>query len=750
MKPINKRIYIARMLAWVVMAFFFQAAHVTSASSKLKIYDLPYIPDQDVTIDGELNEAVWKNALRISLFVETSPRENIAANSATVAYIFENGENIYIAFVALDPEPERIRAIYQDQDHAWGDDLVGVSFDSFNDGQRAYQFLVNPLGSQLDLIQDDRNGSNDTAWNAIWESAGKLTGDGYQVEMAIPFKALNFPADRNVQQWGFEAVRFLPRDFQYRFSITRLDRNKGCHICQLPDLKGFENTKAGKNLEVIPSFTSSFSHNTVGNDADKMEYRGNNTDMSIDLRWGITPSATANLTLNPDFSTVESDSIQLSINTSSALYYPEKRGFFLENKDYFYTPENLFHSRNIVEPDYGLKFTGRYLNRTYGVYLGNDGQQQFLIPGNTGSELATLESKGESAVIRYRLDGNNRSYLGFFGSARQSDHYHNNVAGIDGRYYLNSNSYLEAMLLSSDSSYPDSIQQTYEQDEKLSGQFAFIKYGQNSRNWDAFLSHRHYDKGFRADMGFFSVADFSKSVAGAYRKWHGDKDSWWQKIRMGGDWDITHDTDGKLLEREIEASINVEGRYQSFFHLRGEKRNKYYDGVYFDQSVGTLNMGFKPINTLFFGFYSRFGDEIDYTHVQAGDILSLSGNLVWYIGKHLKTGWTQKFQRLDVAGGRLYQANVSELYLKWQFDTRSYLRWIAQWQDISRDPSLYTDPVDRNEKILANQLLYAYKFNPKTVFYAGYSDQGYDYSDHYNPDQTDQTLFIKLSYAWQL
>ena len=145
-----------------------------------------------MSIDGRLDEPAWSEALRIEVNVETQPRENVRADVVTTAYLMESGNSLFIAFDARDPDPSKIRAFLRDRDTAYNDDFVGVVIDSYNDERRAFEFFSNPLGSQMDLTNDDVNRQEDDSWDAIWDSAGRITPDGYIVEMEIPLSQLRF------------------------------------------------------------------------------------------------------------------------------------------------------------------------------------------------------------------------------------------------------------------------------------------------------------------------------------------------------------------------------------------------------------------------------------------------------------------------------------------------------------------------------------------------------------------------------
>jgi hypothetical protein len=203
-----------------------------------------------------MDEAAWRQATQINLDNETHPGENIPALVDTVAYVIEDGERLYIAFDARDPNPTQIRAYLQDRDSAWNDDFVGVVLDTYNDERRAFEFFSNPLGVQMDQTNDDVNQHQDSSWDAIWDSAGTINGKGFIVEMEIPLSQLRFPKKDGKQTWGIDLIRFYPRDKRHRLSNNINDRSRNCYLCNFSEIEGMDNAEPGRDLEIVPTLTS--------------------------------------------------------------------------------------------------------------------------------------------------------------------------------------------------------------------------------------------------------------------------------------------------------------------------------------------------------------------------------------------------------------------------------------------------------------------------------------------------------------
>ena len=211
--------------------------------------DIPNIAGE-IKIDGELDDKHWQQAKELELNYVTRPFENTRPPVTTKVKMFENGHTLYVAFIAQDPNVENISAFYRDRDGIWSNDLVGIKLDTFNDSRLAHQFFVNPLGIQADSIENEMTGRESDSWDGIWQSAGKIVADGYQVEMAIPLRILNFEEGDEHKVWGAELVRYYPRTDRLRISNMPLDRNNSCNLCQMGSIAGFKQAKQGKNLGV--------------------------------------------------------------------------------------------------------------------------------------------------------------------------------------------------------------------------------------------------------------------------------------------------------------------------------------------------------------------------------------------------------------------------------------------------------------------------------------------------------------------
>ncbi len=707
---------------------------------------------QQVRIDGQLDDPVWQQALHLQLDYETRPGENTPAPEKTDFWVAEDGQRLLLAFHAHDSNPEAIVAHLHDRDEFWEDDFVGVLLDTFNDERRAYQFFVNPLGVQAEATLDDtRRNSDDPSWNALWDSAARRVEDGYVVEMAIPFSSINMPRPQGQPlTWGMEAIRYLPRAQVHRLSIQPVDRNRNCQVCQFAKFTGFREIEQGLDLELTPTITVAQRRGRENADGP-MRTDKPDAEAGLDINWGISPNLTLNATLNPDFSQIEADSVQVDVNTTFALFFPEKRPFFLENADYFAAPSQLIYTRNVADPDIGIKLTGKNGPHQYGFFASNDTVTSFFVPNPEGSSLASLDSGSLAVAGRYRYEATPDLTLGLVTTYRSANDYYSGLLGADLRWNINERDRLQLQWVESQSEYPDSIVSSYElTGPRLSGgryQFRFNHRGRNRFYWTAITRN---DPGYRADLGFLRRVNLDRFAGGGGYDWiNPDGQAWWSRFGVSTrNWMMQRADNARLLERNFQLRFEFEGAMQTKADWNFIRRTTVYQGQVFPRDFMEGEINFRPHPRLQLGLEAQLGDDVDYTHIRPATRNQFRPYFSLNLGTGLKVDFSHLRQDLDVSGGRLYRLDLGELRAKWQFTSKAYLRLISQYRKLQRNPALYADAVDRNYQSLSNQLLFGYKLDAKSVAFLGYSDQGF--SDDEVPDRVtmDQTVFVKLGYTF--
>src|SRR6478672_1210866 len=331
--------------------------------------------DSTVVIDGILNEGVWSQAARLTGFSQYQPVDGRPAEEPTEVRVWYGPDAIYFGIKATEVHGDVVHATHANRDDITSEDQVQILLDTDNSRSIAFLFGVNALGVQQDGTRSAQfgggaggqsatgggfrninplDGSVDLNPDYVFESKGRLVPGGYEVEMRIPFKSLRYQ-DADVQTWGIHILRRVQHSgFQDTWApAVRATAN---FLAQSGTLEGLHDMHRGLVLEATPTFTGRVDGSPGTSGSRDYTSRG---DFGGDARWGVKQNLTLNATINPDFSQVEADIGQVLLNERFALFYPEKRPFFLDGLELFDSPNQLIYTRRIVAPNGGAKLTGK-------------------------------------------------------------------------------------------------------------------------------------------------------------------------------------------------------------------------------------------------------------------------------------------------------------------------------------------------------------------------------------------------------
>src|SRR5204862_4000779 len=322
-----------------------------------------------VTIDGVLGEPVWKSAARLTGFTQYRPIDSRPAADSTEVLAWYAPDAIYFGIRAYEAHGNVVRATLADRDNIDADDNIQILLDTFHDRRRALLFAVNPLGAQQDGVRSEGlagaaggasagfrfDGVVDLNPDYVYQSHGRLTPFGFEVEVRIPFKSLRYQSGEK-QDWGIQIIR-LTQHTGYEDTWAPTVRSNASFLIQSGTLQALTGLKRGLVMDVTPEFTS----RVEGERMSDTEYQYGNIEPAFGgtVRWGVTQNLTAAGTVNPDFSQVEADVGRVTVNERFALFYPEKRPFFLEGLEQFDTPNSLIYTRRINAPIFGAKLAGK-------------------------------------------------------------------------------------------------------------------------------------------------------------------------------------------------------------------------------------------------------------------------------------------------------------------------------------------------------------------------------------------------------
>jgi hypothetical protein len=394
------------------------ASDTAQASSQVR----PPRIEAQVTIDGKLDEPVWLQAARLSGFHQWQPVDGRPSEEETEVLVWYAPNAIHFGIIARDRQPGSIRGTSADRDNLDGEDRVTLYIDPFNDHRRAFFFTVNPLGVQEDGVRTEGNssagsltgGNTDKNPDYRWESKGVITDSGYVVEVRIPFKSMRYPGGK-LQDWGLNVYRKVQRT-GYEDTWTDVRRASATFLGQGGTMEGLHDLQRGITTEVQPFVTASApGARTEGGTFEREELE---PSFGVNLRLGLTSNVSLDATYNPDFSQVESDASLVTVNERFALFFPEKRPFFLEGIELFSTPNQLVYTRQIVNPIVGGKVSGKF-------------------GGLNVAHLSALdEAPGSDAfftITRLRQDVGSNSTAGLVLTTRDQDGRYNRVAAADAR-----------------------------------------------------------------------------------------------------------------------------------------------------------------------------------------------------------------------------------------------------------------------------------------------------------------------------
>ncbi len=407
---------------------------------------------------GEMAEEMVK----VSGFMQRNPHDGQPVSEPTNAYLGYDQKNLYIVFVCFD-DPGKIRARMSAREDVYDDDEVEVMLDTFHDRRRAYAFQTTPLGVQWDAIwteatRDEINGNWDTSFDTVWDSRGKVTSRGFVVWISIPFKSLRFP-DVQKQEWGIILYRGIIRNSEDSFWPQISYKFQG-RLAQAATLEGLEGISPGRNYELIPyGVTRGYRGlNTVDPSNPYFQHADMQGQPGMDGKFVLHDHFVLDLTANPDFSQVESEDPQITVNQRFEVYFPEKRPFFLENEDYFRTPLDLLFTRNIGDPSAGVRLTGKEGPYSVGFITTDDRSPGLAVPdycppGDTGCSALLSGVRSYFTVARVSRDIFNQSSIGaiFTNWECPSTGESNRIGGVDTHLKFSPNWTLEGQAVASSS-----------------------------------------------------------------------------------------------------------------------------------------------------------------------------------------------------------------------------------------------------------------------------------------------------------
>ncbi len=746
--------------------------------------------EEGIEVDGALDESVWGRAAVLSGFSQYAPVDNRPAESRTEVLVWYSPTAIHFGIRAYGA-PASIRATLAQRDRIESDDAVELYLGTFNDRRQALLFGVNPLGVQFDgaLTEGARGAQGggfggltggreaaDLSQDFVFDSKGRLTEWGYEVEVRIPFKTLRYQP-RDIQDWSLHVLRRV-QSTGHEDTWAPARRNASSFLSQSGTLKGLTGLRRGVVLDLTPVVTARA--DGARDSGGAWSYDASRPDVGGNARWGVTSNLTLNATVNPDFSQVEADATQFQFDPRQAVFFAEKRPFFLDGIEQFTTPNNLIYTRAMAAPIGALKLTGKARGMSVGVLAAVDDQAASF----------TGDATPFFAIARVQRDLPGNARIAAVYTDRTERGRSNRVFGVDTRVPFAGIYTVDAQAAMSRDAAGTVVSAPLWQ----------AAVARNGRRYSFRYQVRAVDEDFRTRAGFISRAGVATVNLVNQLAFYGPKGGFFERytadVTVEGVWKYDDFTGGEpAQDRKLHFNHNVVMRggwragasalvetfgYDADLYANHRLVDTAADGTtVYRPFTGTprlpntdflITAGSPRINGVQANIFLLWGRDENYFEWASGDILWINGGLFWRPTEQLRTDLTFNMQTVKrPSDGSLVNGRyLPRMRIEYQLTRAMSVRWIGEYsvetQDDLRDDSRTNLPlaiVSANgtprlltafdRRTLRSDFLFSWQPTPGTVFFAGYGSTEAD-----NPlpriglERVRDSFFMKLSYLFRL
>lgn len=694
-------------------------------------------------VDGRLDEPAWQQAAVLDDFTAFRPIEGQPAQHATRVLLFRDDAHLHVAFQAMDPDPSLVRATFSDRDAIWSDDVITLVLDGFENGRTGFYFVTNPYGIQADCVRTEDPENEDCSWDTVFYSAGRLTDTGYEVELTIPFASIRFDPDRDT--WAVNVIRNVPRTGE-KATWAPLDLSIGGLMKQSGRISGMSGIPQLVSYQLIPELTTRGGPGTSAGTALYDEREGGPWGGGRAADLGLTAKiarggVAADFAINPDFSQVESDAAQIALNERFALFYDEKRPFFLEGRETFEMPWNAVYTRTIADPLYGVKLAGKEGSTAFSILHTLDQSPTGSVVDRRWSRDAYRKHDAITSVVRATTDLTPGLTAGILVTDKHVGNAWNRVGGVDAKVAVTDGVRLTGQVLQSATDHPD--------DTFDGGTAVKVRLFANTRRYNLFSWYEEVTPGFRAEVGFIPRVGYREHGQGHFYRFETGRKTGLVSVEAG--------TGGSILEstRDTDAERNVVPRLSLNFdswrifanHTAGWER---FSGETFVRNRAAAGVSVNSFKWLEMGGELQLGNGIAYFAAPdpyLGGVARMGMGATIRPVDRVKIGvnWDRSIFSNDgvedaftqATGGKgddiEFDANVVRLQTQVFLTQAISGRVIADWSDIEN-------------RVLLSALL-AYRPGPGTVVYLGWQDRSKTHRAATEED--NRAVFLKLSYLFR-
>ena len=744
-RTIARALSLAALIACASPALAQQAAAPAPAQAtpqkRIAIQRVEAAPKLQDYIDGK------PIGVEVTGFLQRDPGDLTPISEPTAAYLAYDRDTLFVAFVCKAADPSSIRARMAKRESIFDDDWVAVHLDPFQEKQRAYMFFSNPIGIQADGVTSEGSG-DDLSYDTVWSAEGKRTPDGYAVLIAIPFKSLRFPSGTDPGAWGIALQRNIPVHAENAFWPGISNRFNG-FSSQFGAMDGVSGVSPGRNLQFIPYGT--FAGARVMDQTDGL--RASQTDVrgGVDAKVVLRDKIAIDATVNPDFSQVESDEPQVTINQRYEVFFPEKRPFFLENADYFQTPITLFFSRRIGDPQVGSRITGRAGRWAIGGLAIDDRRPGRTVDVTSGA----FRDRTFDGIFLARRDFANQSRVGFMATDREFGTSSNRVGSVDTRIRLDKQWFAEGQAFVTRNTALDGT--------RTDGAGLWAALHRSGRKFTDDVFYQDLTADVRVPLGFVPRTDIRQLQQFATWRWR-PKDS---KLTSHGPnmfVQATWDHDGTAQDWIVRFPYSAQFG-QTYLFARHAQMMERFNGVEFREWENIFNAGSSTISWVSWNAFYGHGTRPNYypadgVPVTLATFDDASAGLTFRPLARLLLDETYIYSRLSTrpSTGSIFDNHIVRSKVNYQFTRALSLRGILDYNAVL--PNLSLVALDRRKHLTADVLM-TYLVHPGTALYVGYTD-GYD---NLRPDpesapgslllrgaptvSTGRQIFVKSSYLFR-
>ena len=702
-------------------------------------------------LEDFLNGTPREAEAAVTVFRQFDPHDGKPVTQPTVAYLSYDSKNLYVGWICKD-DPSKIYARVAPRKQIDLDDRVTINIDTFQDHKHAYWFDVNPYGIQYDGRTTDGIG-DDPSWEGLWYSEGRITEDGYVVLETIPFRTLRFPR-ASKQIWNICLARFIQRNNE--LSAWPFISHAGLpqFVGQFAPIEIDEDISPGRNLQFIPYGLASLDNylDPAAGFQQQAEHHA-----GLDAKAVIRDALTLDMALNPDFSEIGTDDPKVQVNQRYEVVFPERRPFFLENASIFSTPEQLFFSRRIVDPQFGVKLTGSMGRLGVGALAADDrAPGEVLLQGETGHG-----DRAVDGVFRMEREFGHQSHVGAFLSGTKFNSTSNRVGSVDLRYVLPGNWTLAGQATTTHT------QQSATQSAAGPGYKLTLGKMDNHVNFQNYFTDR--SPGMNATLGYIARTDIRRFENFTNYQW---KPSGKYGVMAYGpffDNFVIYDHEGRLQNWTAQQGFQITLPRLTSLALAEEQDYEYYQGIGFREHSIVANLMTSWFKWLDMGAsYSQGAAPNYYPAAGLNPFLANSNNLSSTITLHPQTHlrldeiyyYTRLATREDAPvsgfapGQVIFTNHLIRSKINYQFTPACSFNAILDYDSLLPNNALVSNVYSKQADMT---LLFTYLPHPGTAVYIGYADtfQNVDYSANQVPPltitalpgtSTDRQLFMKVSY----